>query len=74
MNRVIDGSDSTLDLMEKVPVSEKSRPEVEIKLYNVSPPSASIHVLKAYSRPDHNTRQSRRGQCEITQACLHTCR
>ncbi|CAD6591336.1 MAG: Peptidyl-prolyl cis-trans isomerase cyp10, partial [Tremellales sp. Tagirdzhanova-0007] len=32
--KVIDGADSTLDLMEKVPVNEKSRPLVEVRLYN----------------------------------------
>lgn len=34
-DRVIDGVDSTLDLLEKVPVGRKSRPITEIKLYNV---------------------------------------
>lgn len=33
--RVIDGADSTLDTMEKVPVGAKNRPITEIKLYNV---------------------------------------
>ena len=34
--RVIDGADSTLDMMEKVPVNEKNRPTEEIRLSNVS--------------------------------------
>ena len=34
--RVIDGADSTLDMMEKVPVNEKNRPTEEIRLLNVS--------------------------------------
>jgi len=34
--KVIDGADSTLDAMEKVPVNEKSRPVHEIKLKNVT--------------------------------------
>ncbi|ORX38059.1 cyclophilin-like domain-containing protein [Kockovaella imperatae] len=34
--RVIDGADSTLDMMEKVPVNEKNRPLEEIKLTNVT--------------------------------------
>jgi peptidyl-prolyl cis-trans isomerase-like 3 len=33
---VIDGADSTLDMMEKTPVTEKNRPIKEIKLINVS--------------------------------------
>ncbi|EIW72300.1 hypothetical protein TREMEDRAFT_66807 [Tremella mesenterica DSM 1558] len=36
LGRVIDGADSTLDLMEKVPVKEKNRPVSEIKLLNVT--------------------------------------
>lgn len=34
--RVIDGADSTLDSMEKVPVNEKNRPKSEIKINSVS--------------------------------------
>ena len=34
-SRVIDGADSTLDAMEKVPVNEKNRPTRDIKLINV---------------------------------------
>lgn len=34
--RVIDGFDTTLDNMEKVPVNEKNRPLREIKLQSVS--------------------------------------
>jgi hypothetical protein len=36
MDRVIDGADSTLDVMEKQPVNPKHRPLREIKLLNVS--------------------------------------
>ena len=35
--KVIDGADSTLDAMERVPVSPKNRPLNEIKLINVRP-------------------------------------
>ncbi|CAK9781359.1 peptidyl-prolyl cis-trans isomerase-like 3 [Cutaneotrichosporon oleaginosum] len=34
--RVIDGQDSTLDMIERVPVSAKNRPEKEIKLERVT--------------------------------------
>lgn len=34
--KVIDGADSTLDAMERVPVNNKSRPLTEIKLTHVS--------------------------------------
>ncbi|KAF8589432.1 cyclophilin-type peptidyl-prolyl cis-trans isomerase, partial [Ramaria rubella] len=34
--RVIDGADSTLDAMEKVPVNEKNRPLQEISLTNIT--------------------------------------
>lgn len=34
--RVIDGADSTLDQMERVPVNPKNRPLEEIKLNSVS--------------------------------------
>jgi peptidyl-prolyl cis-trans isomerase-like 3 len=36
MIRVIDGSDTTLESMEKVPVNPKNRPLHEIKLESVS--------------------------------------
>jgi peptidyl-prolyl cis-trans isomerase-like 3 len=36
INRVIDGADSTLDAMEKVPVNPKNRPLQEIKLNKVT--------------------------------------
>lgn len=36
MSRVIDGADSTLDMIEKVPCNAKNRPLTEVKLYNVS--------------------------------------
>lgn len=35
--KVIDGADSTLDLMERVPVNNKNRPLAEIKLTHVCP-------------------------------------
>jgi len=35
--KVIDGADSTLDAMERVPVNNKNRPLNEIKLTHVSP-------------------------------------
>ncbi|KAG8905908.1 Peptidyl-prolyl cis-trans isomerase cyp10 [Tulasnella sp. 403] len=34
--KVIDGADTTLDTMEKVPVSEKNRPLKEIKILDVT--------------------------------------
>jgi peptidyl-prolyl cis-trans isomerase-like 3 len=34
--RVIDGADSTLDLLERVPVNEKNRPTKEVRLERVS--------------------------------------
>jgi peptidyl-prolyl cis-trans isomerase-like 3 len=34
--RVIDGADSTLDQMEKVPVTPKNRPTTEIKLNRIT--------------------------------------
>ena len=34
--KVIDGSDTTLETMERVPVNEKNRPTAEFKVYNVS--------------------------------------
>jgi peptidyl-prolyl cis-trans isomerase-like 3 len=34
--KVIDGADSTLDIMERIPVTNKNRPLNEIKLSNVS--------------------------------------
>ena len=33
--KVIDGADSTLDLMERVPVNNKNRPLAEVKLTHV---------------------------------------
>lgn len=47
--RVIDGADSTLDAMEKVPVNEKNRPLQEIRLSNVTYPCPfiySLHLLR----------------------------
>ena len=40
--KVIDGADSTLDVMERVPVNNKNRPLNEIKLTNVSPHDAQL--------------------------------
>ena len=34
--RVIDGADSTLDMMEKVPVNPKNRPTTEIRLNGIT--------------------------------------
>lgn len=36
IGKVIDGTDSTLDAMERVPVNNKNRPLTEIKLTHVS--------------------------------------
>jgi len=36
LGKVIDGADSTLDAMERVPVTNKNRPLTEIKLTHVS--------------------------------------
>lgn len=36
LGKVIDGADSTLDAMEKVPVNEKNRPLHEIRLSNIT--------------------------------------
>jgi len=57
--KVIDGVDSTLDTMERVPVNNKNRPLSEIKLLNVRYLWASCfvphylsdyHPLEPYSR------------------------
>jgi peptidyl-prolyl cis-trans isomerase-like 3 len=41
--KVIDGHDSTLDAMERVPVNNKNRPLSEIKLSHVrTPPLSSV--------------------------------
>lgn len=42
--RVIDGQDSTLDAMERVPVSNKNRPLSEIKLTHVRTCSGYFHA------------------------------
>lgn len=34
--RVIDGADSTLDAMEKIPIDEKNRPLQEIKIRSIT--------------------------------------
>lgn len=41
--KVIDGADAALDLMERVPVTNKNRPLNEIKLTNVSGPSPTFY-------------------------------
>jgi peptidyl-prolyl cis-trans isomerase-like 3 len=41
--KVIDGADSTLDAMERVPVNTKNRPLNEIKLTSVS--SRVLHIV-----------------------------
>ena len=43
--KVIDGVDSTLDAMERVPVNNKYRPLNEIKLTNVSPHGTQPHCM-----------------------------
>lgn len=45
--KVIDGADSTLDAMERVPVNNKNRPLNEIKVIGVSPRLG--RYLPAYS-------------------------
>jgi peptidyl-prolyl cis-trans isomerase-like 3 len=45
--KVIDGQDSTLDAMERVPVNNKNRPLSDIKLTHVS-----VHLL---FRPSHHS-------------------
>lgn len=42
---MIDGADTTLDLMERVPVTEKMRPLTEIRLEKVSNPLLSFVVF-----------------------------
>jgi peptidyl-prolyl cis-trans isomerase-like 3 len=44
--RVIDGADTTLESMEKVPVNEKNRPLKEIKLLSVCSDSSCIPLEK----------------------------
>jgi len=47
--KVIDGADSTLDLMERVPVNNKNRPLAEVKLTHVCAtrlPFLSANVVK----------------------------
>lgn len=55
--KVIDGADSTLDAMERVPVNNKNRPLSEVKLTHVSrrpaPPNNPIRTLSG-----HNSRES----------------
>lgn len=36
LGRVIDGADSTLDVIERTPVNEKNRPTKEVKLESVT--------------------------------------
>lgn len=74
MIRVIDGADSTLDQMERVPVNPKNRPLEEIKLTHVS--SITSSQLRGSSRIpavvkialiiDYDTCQSYSGSSEIS--------
>jgi cyclophilin family peptidyl-prolyl cis-trans isomerase len=60
VHRVIDGSDSTLETMEKVPVNPKNRPLHEIKLESVSLVATryTLYVLMLLVViSDHNPRQ-----------------
>jgi peptidyl-prolyl cis-trans isomerase-like 3 len=55
--RVIDGADSTLDAMERVPVNEKYRPLNEIKLNDVRlfspslPPLTQLIQITVHANP-----------------------
>jgi len=59
--RVIDGVDSTLDLLERVPVNEKNRPTKEVRLERVrnSLQTASLSWLTIYTG-DHPCQPHRR--------------
>lgn len=43
MSQVIDGADTTLDAMERVPVNPKNRPLNEIKMTHVSTVGSRVH-------------------------------
>lgn len=45
MCRVIDGADTTLETMEKMPVNEKNRPTEEIKLISVSTSTGGLTAI-----------------------------
>lgn len=60
--KVIDGADSTLDMMERVPVNAKNRPLEEIKLEHVGSCRWSVLPSLNTFHPGHNTRQSNRGR------------
>lgn len=60
LHRVIDGADSTLDQMERVPVNAKNRPLEEIKINSVSRSSYYRHLGLGANDSDHNTRQPNR--------------
>lgn len=58
LRRVIDGADSTLDAMEKVPVGAKNRPVHEIKLNKVSQLCVPLfEILRLTRLTGHNPRQ-----------------
>lgn len=57
IGKVIDGADSTLDAMERVPVNNKNRPLTEIKLTHVCVYLSDAFSRLAYHRfalPDHH--------------------
>jgi len=56
LGKVIDGADSTLDSMEKVPVNAKSRPLQEITLQSVT-----VHANPVSLRNETNEREGREG-------------
>lgn len=70
--RVIDGADSTLDSMERVPVSEKNRPLQEIKLTRVRNliHLPRHHQLLLTQNTDHNPRKSHR-RCRAKNLIIH---
>lgn len=49
IRRVIDGVDTTLDALEKVPVNEKMRPTQQIRLERVRSLSSSDMLQRRYS-------------------------
>lgn len=46
--KVIDGADSTLDAMERIPVTNKNRPLTEIKLTHVCGLLLFLHVYSVF--------------------------
>jgi hypothetical protein len=68
--RVIDGADSTLDAMEKVPVNPKHRPLQEIKLLNVSLLGELCRDEVLSGRAGDNTCESDRGRSGVIKSCI----